>query len=212
MNRRRNLLALVAAAWIIAGCSGHNPFEAQTHEVSLNNDTPLSLAKKGKKQVYINGRFATTFQFNPLVCLDPARGTPVDCGAPGAVPVVVATPFQGAGVISPLGDFTVATSQTVDFSATPPSLYGTSEYTAANGDKLYAAHKGITSVPDPAGNVTYSGAFKFTGGTGMFSHVRGAATFTGGANLANMTGYFLFRGMLKYKKSGHDRDDDDGDD
>jgi hypothetical protein len=198
------MLALVA----MVGCSSESPFEAQPENGSLENTA--SLEKKGGKQVSIKGSFATTFQFIPLVCIDPLSGTPVDCGTAGAIPVVVSTPFEGVGRLSHLGKSTVASSQTVDFTKTPPELTGTDEFTAANGDKLYATHSGVSGAPDAQGNVTFSGEYIFTGGTGKFQGASGSASFAGTASLATNKGEFSLRGKIKLKK--HDRDDDEDDD
>lgn len=200
------MLALVA----MVGCSNDNPFEAQPQNGSIENTT--SLEKRGKKEVSIKGSFATTFQFNPLVCIDPLSGTPVDCGTAGVIPVVVSTPFTGVGRLSHLGRSTVASEQTVDFTKTPPELTGTDEFTAANGDKLYATHSGISGAPDAQGNVTFSGEYIFTGGTGKFKGASGSAEFTGTANLATNQGEFSLRGKIKLKKHDHDHDDDECDD
>lgn len=207
MNKKLILLSLVAFALIAGGCFEQNPFEAQSDDASLINDTPASLAKKGTKQVHIKGSFQTTFQFIPLVCIDPTSGKQVNCSTPGAVPVVASTPFQGTGKISHLGKSAVASSQTVDFTKPTPILFGTVEFTAANGDKLYATHTGTTVFPDATGSATYSGDMTFTGGTGKFMGASGSVEFTGGANIPTGKGYFSLRGTLKLKK--HDCDDDD---
>lgn len=213
MTKKLMFLILIVFALIVGGCSEQIPFEAQSDDASLINHTPASLAKKGNKQVHIKGSFQTMFQFIPLVCIDPAIGTPVDCSTPGAVPMLVSSPYQGTGTISPFGDFIVFATQTVDFTAAPPKLYGTNEFAAPNGDKLYATHKGV-GVPDNAGNFALSVEIKFKGGTGMFKHARGKMTATGGASMANMTGHFSFEGLIKLEKAergkgDHDDDDDD---
>jgi hypothetical protein len=163
-------LFLMSMLLVMAGCSNENPYEAQ----SQNLAAPASLAIKGNNQSPIKGSFETTFQFIPIVCIDPTSGTPVDRITPGAVPAVVSAPFQGPGQVSHLGKSTVSSSQTVDFTAAPPILYGKDEFTAANGDKLYATHIGSTVVPDAAGNASFSGEFTFTGGTGRFTGASGS--------------------------------------
>ena len=198
------MLALVA----MAGCSSESPFQAQSQNDPLANSA--SLEKRGKKEVSIKGSFATTFQFIPLVCIDPLSGTPVDCGTAGAIPVVVSTPFTGVGRLSHLGRSTVSSEQTVDFTKTPPELTGTDVFTMSRGDKLFATHSGISGVPDAQGNVTFSGEYIFTGGTGKFKNASGSAEFTGTASLATNKGEFSLRGKVKPKK--HDRDDDECDD
>jgi hypothetical protein len=86
-------------------------------------------------------------------------------------------------------------------------MTGTDEFTAANGDKLYATHSGISGVPDAQGNVTFSGEYIFTGGTGKFKGASGSAEFTGTASLATNKGEFSLRGKIKLKKSDRDNDD-----
>lgn len=199
-------LFLMLALLAMLGCSNNNPFEAQSQNSSLDNAAPASLAKKGTKQVPIKGSFETTFQFIPLVCVD-GSGTPVDCSVAGAIPVVVSTPFEGIGRLSHLGNTTVSSEQTVDFTKTPPELTGTDEITAANGDKLYATHSGISGAPDAQGNVTFSGEYTFTGGTGKFKGASGSASFTGTASLATNKGEFSLHGKITLKR--HDCDDDD---
>lgn len=199
---------LTLALFVMVSCSSETPFEAQPQNGSIENTT--SFEKKGKKEVSIKGSFETTFQFIPVVCIDPLNGTPVDCGTTGAIPVVVSTPFTGVGRLSHLGRSTVASEQTVDFTKTPPDMTGTDVFTMANGDKLFATHSGVSGVPDAQGNVTFSGEYIFTGGTGKFKGASGSAELTGSANLATNKGEFSLRGKIKLKK--HDRDDDECDD
>lgn len=201
-------LFLMLALAAMVGCSSDNPFEAQPQNGSIEKTTALE--KKGKKEVSIKGSFETTFQFIPVVCIDPLSGTPVDCGTAGAIPVVISTPFEGVGRLSHLGKSMVSSEQTVDFTKTPPELTGTDEFTAANGDKLFATHSGISGAPDAQGNVTFSGEYTFNGGTGKFKGASGSAEFTGTASLATNQGEFSLRGKIKLKK--HDRDDDECDD
>jgi hypothetical protein len=71
-----------------------------------------------------------------------------------------------------------------------------------HGDKLYATYTGISGA-----NVTFSGEYIFTGGTGKFKGASGSAKFLGTVSLATNKGEFSLRGKIKLKK--HDRDDDD---
>lgn len=196
---------LMLALVVTLGCSNKSPFEAQPQNDSRENS--IALEKQGKKTVAINGSFATTFQFIPLVCVD-GSGTPVDCATAGAIPVIVSTPFEGAGKLSHLDRSTVISEQTVDFTKTPPELTGTDVFTAANGDRLFATHGGISGAPDAQGNVTFSGEYIFTGGTGKFKGANGSAEFTGTASLATNKGQFSLRGKIKLKKSERNYDDD----
>jgi hypothetical protein len=166
----------------------------------------LSGMQTFKITLSFKGDFETTFQVIPLACVD-AGGVPVDCGTAGAIPVVVSTPGEGFGKVSNLGRLTVSFEQTVNFTTSPPSLSGTDEFTAANGDKLFATHTGNSSGPDAQGNDAFSAEFTFTGGTGKFKGASGSATVTGLANIPTGKGQLSIRGKIKLKKS--DRDDDD---
>lgn len=172
---------LMLAFATMMGCSKDNPAEPQTTEEA------------------VKGSFETTFQFIPMVCVD-GGGTPVDCSVAGAIPVVVSTPFKGVGGLSDLDNSTVSSEQTVDFTKTPPTLTGTNEFTAANGDKLYATHSGVSGAPDATGSVTFSGEYKFTGGTGKFEGASGSADFTGTANIPTGKGQFSLDGKIILKK------------
>jgi hypothetical protein len=198
---------LMLALVVMVGCSNESPFEAQPQDGSLDN--VASLEKKGRKQVSIKGDFETTFQIIPLVCVD-AGGMPVDCGTAGAIPVVVSTPGEGVGKVSHLGRLRVIFEQTVNFTTTPPSLSGTDEFIAANGDKLFATHTGTSTGPDADGIDRFtSGEFIFTGGTGKFKGASGSATITSGvANIPTLKAQFSIRGKIKLR----DDDDDDDDD
>jgi hypothetical protein len=202
-----SLLAVVLA-FMMVSCSNDNPFEAPPQNGSLDNAAVTSLEKGGRKTVAFKGSFETTFQIIPLVCVK--DGAPVDCGTAGAIPVVVSTPGEGAGKVSKLGRLTVSFEQTVDFTTTPPSLSGTDEFTAANGDKLFATHTGTSTGPDADGNDRFtSGEFIFTGGTGKFKGASGSATITSGvANIPTLKAQFSIRGKIKLR----DDDDDDDDD
>jgi hypothetical protein len=79
-------------------------------------------------------------------------------------------------------------------------LTGTNEFTAANGDKLYATHSGVSGVPDANGSVTFSGEYVFTGGTGKYQSASGSADLTGTANIPTGKGQFSLEGKIILKK------------
>ena len=169
-------LAIVA----MLGCSKDNPAEPPAEEA-------------------VKSSFETTFQFIPQVCVE-GGGTPVDCSVAGAVPVVVSMPFKGVGGLSDLNKGTVSSEQTVDFTKTPPTMTGTNEFTAANGDKLYATHSGVSGAPDATGSVTFSGEYVFTGGTGKYLGASGSAEFTGSANIPTGKGQLSLDGKIILQK------------
>jgi hypothetical protein len=201
-------LFLILALFLVVGCSSENPLDAESQDLAIDTTIPVSLEKKGIRKVTIRGSFETTFQFIPVVCIDPTTGTPVDCGVAGAIPLVVSTPFEGVGRIRPFGKTTVSSTQTVDFTTTPPTLTGAVEFTFRNGDKLYATHTGVSGVPDATGTVTFSGKYVFTGGTGKFDGASGEVKFEGTASIPTGIGEFSLRGKIKLQKSARDDDDD----
>ena len=170
------MLALVA----MLGCSEDNPAKPQTVEEA------------------VKGSYETTFQFIPMVCVDAGRA-PVDCSVAGAIPVVVSTPFNGVGGLSDLNKGTVSSKQTVDFTKTPPTLTGTNEFTAANGDKLIATHSGVSGVPDATGSVTFSGDYVFTGGTGKFDGITGGGKYKPAAQLEGGRSLSVWDGSWEMK-------------
>ena len=81
----------------------------------------------------------------------------------------------GAGRATYLGRFTRLSCVVVPEDGSPE---GTTEFTAANGDKLCAEVKGEPPILGPTG-LTVRGTYTFTGGTGRFSDVSGGAYFVG---------------------------------
>ena len=81
----------------------------------------------------------------------------------------------GAGQATYLGRFTRLSCVVVHDDGSPE---GTTELTAANGDKLCAEVKGESPILGPTG-LTVRGTYTFTGGTSRFSDVSGGAYFVG---------------------------------
>jgi len=81
----------------------------------------------------------------------------------------------GAGQATHLGHFTRLSCVVVHADG---SAEGTTEFTAANGDKLCAEVNGGAPILLPTG-LTVSGTYTFTGGTGRFSDVSGGTYFVG---------------------------------
>jgi hypothetical protein len=81
----------------------------------------------------------------------------------------------GAGGATHLGRFTRLSCVVLREDGSPE---GTTEFTAANGDKLCAEVKGEPPIFGPTG-LTVRGTYTFTGGTGRFSDVSGGTYFLG---------------------------------
>jgi hypothetical protein len=87
--------------------------------------------------------------------------------------------YEFDGVATHLGESHLsATGQTILVPPFPVSGSGT--LIAGNGDLLYWKYEGF-GVFLPSGDVTYSGSFSITGGTGRFVGVNGAGTYSGSA-------------------------------
>lgn len=101
-------------------------------------------------------------------------------GAPPVLSVLV----EGAGTATQLGQFTVDIPHFVDVRTR--TAVGTYEFTAANGDKVYAEFTGVAS-PTPIPGVLYieetaiitGGTGRFAGATGSFTSERLYDTVTG---------------------------------
>jgi hypothetical protein len=89
-------------------------------------------------------------------------------GAPPKLSALV----EGAGTATQLGRYTVDIPHTVDVRYR--TACGTYEFTAANGDKLYARFKGIAKVTETPGVLYIEETATITGGTGRFDGATGS--------------------------------------
>ena len=121
----------------------------------------LGFSASAKDHVPINGEFVTEFAFV----------------SPPPVAQVILT---GSGLVSHLGKATCfSPDEVVDFTQQPlPTLKGTLELTAANGDTLIG-EMDCLAVPAPDGSITFAGTLTFTGGTGRFEGATGSAELSG---------------------------------
>ncbi len=85
----------------------------------------------------------------------------------------------------------------LDINVLAGTQVGTRTFTSANGDELYAAVTGTSSVVGP-GLIEFSATFTFTGGTGRFSNVSGSAQGTGVANQIARTSSVSLSGTIAY--------------
>lgn len=103
--------------------------------------------------------------------------------------------IAGVGNVSHLGSTTDSSSHTLDLLG---NQTGTTVFTRANGDQLFATYVGTASPPDVNGIITFSGTETFTGGTGNFSGATGTAQLQGTANVFTSTGQYKFTGTISY--------------
>jgi hypothetical protein len=89
--------------------------------------------------------------------------------------------LEGGGTATHVGKYTIVNSHCVDPS-TGALTSGTFIKTAANGDQIFGTYTGSTTIiqpPAPIGIFGVTGTLTFTGGTGRFAGVTGAATMSG---------------------------------
>ncbi|HSJ64372.1 MAG TPA: hypothetical protein VK922_10820 [Gemmatimonadaceae bacterium] len=100
--------------------------------------------------------------------------------------------------VSHIGLMQVETMQTINVAT--GSQLGTAEWTAANGDVLYASSQGA-ATPTGATTIAFSGTTTITGGTGRFAEATGNLTVDGWADNAANTGAFTYDGWISYAAS-----------
>jgi acyl-coenzyme A thioesterase PaaI-like protein len=100
--------------------------------------------------------------------------------------------------VSHIGLMQVVTMQTINVGT--GSQLGTAEWTAANGDMLYASSQG-TATPTGATTIAFSGTTTITGGTGRFTGAGGVLNVDGWADNAASTGAFTYDGWITYEAS-----------
>jgi hypothetical protein len=130
----------------------------------------------------------------------PFRGTleGVHVSRAPVAPPVVFDRFEADGQASLLGRFTSVIEATVDFGARPVTGAGTYVFTAANGDRLVAAHTGSSSLVEPGTVLITEVAVvdperstgRFAGARGTFTVKRlaDAATGVGGRTVGQFEG------------------------
>ena len=100
--------------------------------------------------------------------------------------------------VSHIGLMQVETMQTINVAT--GSQQGMAEWTAANGDVLYASSQG-TATPTGATTIAFSGTTTITGGTGRFANASGVLNVDGWADNADGTGGFTYDGWITYQAS-----------
>jgi hypothetical protein len=70
--------------------------------------------------------------------------------------------------------------------------------TAANGDELRLHIDDVATPPDPDGNLSFTGTWYVTGGSGRFDDAEGGGSTEGTANLFAGTGEVFMSGSISY--------------
>lgn len=107
-------------------------------------------------------------------------------------PPVLSLQITGNGKATHLGKTTWFSNSTVDGTVVPNIQTGSMAFTGASGDQLLGSFAGTATPPDANGNVTFTGNFEITGGTGRYDGASGSGTYSGGANI------FVGSGQLKF--------------
>jgi len=108
--------------------------------------------------VPFSGRLAGTFTIAPV---------------PNAPPTLVDLVVTASGKGSHLGRFGLSIPHRVDRSTTPPTAFGTYEFTAANGDTVTADFIGFSQPTATPGIIEVVEFAVITGGTGRFEDATG---------------------------------------
>ncbi len=113
-----------------------------------------------------------------------------------APPPMIELQITGNGTATLLGTTVFNSLSTVNGTVVPNIQIGSMELTGANGDKATGSFEGEATPPDANGNVTFSGNYTITGGTGSFNGASGSGTYSGSANIGIGTGQLTFTGTV----------------
>jgi hypothetical protein len=171
----------VLAILLVAGCSAELPtiaddgaFRVQTsHQVELQ-----ASHHDARPAVPIRGTCETEIQ-------------PAEPVGPG----VIRQLDVGTCRISHLGMSTLVSDKLINL--VEGTQTADANFTAANGDMLYATGSGTNSMTAP-GQVAFRVELTFTGGTGRFSNATGMVVSEGVANLAKAEAHLTIAGTIRY--------------
>ena len=105
---------------------------------------------------------------------------------PTSTPGVFVNTFAGEGLASHLGRVEVSVTEIIDLTSPSGAVVqrdGRMTMNAANGDALRWSYSGAGTSPDAGGDLTFSGTYTVTGGTGRFADASGRGTYTGAGNV-----------------------------
>jgi hypothetical protein len=103
-----------------------------------------------------------------------------------ADPCVLSNTEGGSGTAVHMGAIAWASSETVNFCTNPngADVVGEFVFTAANGDHLTGTYVALAHPDFAAGQITFSGTWTASGGTGRFAGASGEGTLSGQGSLA----------------------------
>ncbi len=116
----------------------------------------------------------------------------------GDPPYIVRLHIEYACQLKHLGRTTAVAEQVLDFRGGPLNVLAanTTIYTAANGDQLFAAWSGTSTVIGAA--FTFEGPETYTGGTGRFEAASGSSWISGAGSFITSRGQFTSVGTVSY--------------
>ncbi len=117
---------------------------------------------------------------------------------PGDPPYLVRLHIEYVCQLKHLGRTTAVAEQVLDFRGGPLNVLAanTTTYTSANGDQLFAAWSGTSTVIGPA--FTFEGPETYAGGTGRFLAASGSSWIAGAGSFITGTGQFTSVGTVSY--------------
>ena len=174
----KNALILLVICALLVGCRDTTPFESPS-STSLDD---LSLAGAPVPRPF-KGTWTTTFT-------PPGPGIE-GCDGNADTGVFI---IYGVGTATHLGKSTFVQESESDF----VTQCGRAVTTAANGDQFEFDFSGTVSPPDADLNITFSGDWTATGGTGRFSNAQGSGTYGGKASVIAGNGKVSLIGTLIY--------------
>jgi hypothetical protein len=103
--------------------------------------------------------------------------------------------ISGEGTGSLFGRSALFAHETPRMDSVPNRLTGTVSL-SHGADTLWLSYDVISVPPQPAAEITISGPFEVTGGTGRFRCAAGGGTMSGSASLRDRTGRNVFDGVV----------------
>lgn len=106
--------------------------------------------------------------------------------APTADPCVLSNAEEGTAQVTHLGRSTMVSNESVNLCSNPDGADITGQFTmtAANGDQLFGTYETLGHLDFANDEVTFSGQFTITGGTGRFQDATGGGAIDGSGLLS----------------------------
>jgi hypothetical protein len=173
----KNVLILLGICVLLGGCRDTTTFESPS-------STSLDVVSQSKAVPRpFKGTWSTTFT-------PPGEGIP-GCDGNEDTGVFI---INGIGTATHLGKSISVSESESDF----VTQCGHSVTYSAIGDQFEFDFTGTVSPPDADLNITFSGEWTVTGGTGKFSNAQGGGTYQGRGNLIAGAGKVTNIGTLIY--------------